>query len=88
MYKNSQRDSTQLPTSIDPTDSSQMLIFEDDSPTPLPSNLDTNKAQEGAHSIQDRSRINMKYIDKQQRKITEIRVFYDDQTWETFSPDK
>ncbi|ALO48966.1 helix-turn-helix domain-containing protein [Hoylesella enoeca] len=88
MYKNSQRDSTQLPTSIDPTDSSQMLIFEDDSPTPLPSNLDTNKAQEGAHSILDRSRINMKYIDKQQRKITEIRVFYDDQTWETFSPDK
>lgn len=31
---------------------------------------------------------NVKYIDKPQRKITEIRVFYDDQTWETFVPKK
>ena len=28
----------------------------------------------------------VKYIDKQPRKITEIRVFYDDQTWESFVP--
>ncbi|EFZ37480.1 DNA-binding helix-turn-helix protein [Hoylesella oralis ATCC 33269] len=28
----------------------------------------------------------VKYLDKPQRKITEIRVFYDDQTWETFKP--
>lgn len=31
---------------------------------------------------------NAKYIDKPQRKITEIRIFYDDQTWETFVPKK
>lgn len=30
----------------------------------------------------------VKYIDKPQRKITEIRIFYDDQTWETFIPKK
>lgn len=30
----------------------------------------------------------IKYIDKHQRKITEIRIFYDDQTWETFVPKK
>ncbi len=30
----------------------------------------------------------VKYIDKPQRKITEIRVFFDDQTWETFVPSK
>lgn len=30
----------------------------------------------------------IKYIDKPQRKITEIRIFYDDQTWETFVPKK
>lgn len=30
----------------------------------------------------------VKYIDKPQRKITEIRIFYDDQTWETFLPKK
>lgn len=28
----------------------------------------------------------VKYIDKPERKITEIRIFYDDQTWETFVP--
>ena len=30
----------------------------------------------------------IKTIDKPQRRITEIRVFYDDQTWETFVPQK
>ena len=30
----------------------------------------------------------VKTIDKSQRRITEIRVFYDDQTWETFVPQK
>lgn len=30
----------------------------------------------------------VKYFDKPQRHITEIRIFYDDQTWETFVPKK
>ena len=30
----------------------------------------------------------VKFVDKHQRKITEIRIFYDDQTWETFVPKK
>lgn len=30
----------------------------------------------------------VKFVDKPQRKITEIRIFYDDQTWETFVPKK
>ena len=30
----------------------------------------------------------VKIIDKPQRKISEIRVFYDDKTWETFVPQK
>lgn len=30
----------------------------------------------------------VKIIDKPQRRITEIRIFYDDQTWETFVPKK
>ncbi len=30
----------------------------------------------------------VKIVDKPQRRITEIRVFYDDQTWETFVPQK
>ncbi|MGN1262566.1 MAG: helix-turn-helix domain-containing protein [Prevotella sp.] len=31
---------------------------------------------------------NVKYIDKPQRKITEIRVYFDDLTYETFVPSK
>ncbi len=30
----------------------------------------------------------IKIVDKPQRRITEIRIFYDDQTWETFTPKK
>ncbi len=30
----------------------------------------------------------VKIVDKPQRKVVEIRVFYDDQTWESFSPMK
>jgi hypothetical protein len=36
----------------------------------------------------DLERQEVKTIDKPQRRITEIRVFYDDQTWETFVPQK
>ena len=30
----------------------------------------------------------VKIIDKKERKISEIRIFYDDNTWETFVPAK
>ena len=30
----------------------------------------------------------VKYVERPQRAITEIRIFYDDQTWETFVPKK
>ena len=33
-------------------------------------------------------RMEVKVIDKPQRRVKEIRVFYDDQTWETFVPEK
>lgn len=33
-------------------------------------------------------KLNLKNADKSGRKITEIRIFYDDQTWETFVPQK
>lgn len=34
------------------------------------------------------AKVDMKYIDKPQRSITEIRIFFDDQTWESFVPKK
>ena len=33
-------------------------------------------------------RMEVKVVDKPQRRVKEIRVFYDDQTWETFIPEK
>lgn len=33
-------------------------------------------------------REDMKYFDKPRRHVTEIRVYYDDQTWESFLPSK
>jgi len=40
-----------------------------------------NSSSKGINSI-------VKNFDKTARKITEIRIFYDDQTWETFVPKK
>lgn len=37
------------------------------------------------HPAMPLMRETIKYVDKQQRKITEIRVFFDDGTYETFS---
>ena len=34
------------------------------------------------------SQMEVKVIDKPQRRVIEIRVFYDDQTWDTFIPQK
>lgn len=50
------------------------------------------QTQNESHSVQttlkNRQQEIVKYVDKPQRKITEIRIFYDDQTWETFIPKK
>lgn len=40
------------------------------------------------HTTSNRQVLNAKIFDKPQRNITEIRIFFDDQTWETFVPKK
>ena len=42
----------------------------------------------GFRNVSNQSKINLNYFDKTKRQITEIRVFYDDQTWESFVPKK
>lgn len=42
----------------------------------------------GFRSVPNQSKNNLNYFDKTKRQITEIRVFYDDQTWESFLPKK
>lgn len=55
-----------------------------DEPSPTPQQA----AQSAPKPVQVREKEVIKYIDKPQRRITEIRIFYDDQTWETFVPKK
>ena len=66
-----------------------MLDF-DAAPSPTPHN--SVQQPQNSNSVRstrlDLERQEVKTIDKPQRRITEIRVFYDDQTWETFVPQK
>ena len=66
-----------------------MLDF-DQSPSPTPQQVGQtpysfNSVKSTRPEIE---RTEVKIIDKPQRKVKEIRVFYDDQTWETFVPEK
>ena len=66
-----------------------MLDF-DPSPSPTPQNpvsqpLNSNSVRNTRLDFEYKE---VKTTDKPQRRITEIRVFYDDQTWETFIPQK
>lgn len=57
------------------------------SPT-SPSLFDDAQMRGVNHTPKKIAQTSVKYVDKPQRKITEIRIFYDDQTWETFVPKK
>lgn len=66
-----------------------MLDF-DQSPSPTPQSAPQRVTF--VNSVRstrpETEREDLKIIDKPQRKVIEIRVFYDDQTWDTFVPAK
>ena len=79
------------PTPTDAPSSGQLSMFDfDASPSPTPQNV--VPAPQNSNSVrtthQEMVREELKIIDKPQRRVQEIRVFYDDQTWETFVPAK
>lgn len=47
-----------------------------------------SSAQGVRQTINNPAQLSINYVDKPERKITEIRIFYDDQTWESFVPKK
>lgn len=76
-------------------------LFDDKRPTPAPSPsmfdfVDVPSGVTPQSTIPNgvrNTRLNptqdeVKIVDKPQRRVVEIRVFYDDQTWESFSPAK
>ena len=66
-----------------------MLDF-DQSPSPTPQSAPQRVAFVNSvrNTRPETEREDLKIIDKPQRKVIEIRVFYDDQTWDTFVPAK
>ena len=91
MYQNTTENSTPTPSASENGifDQSPMLDFEQNSPA-VPQNLG-QMTQNSAIINKSRPEIvreDIKILDKPQRKVMEIRVFYDDQTWDTFLPVK
>lgn len=79
-----------------PTDAPDMFQGEDPSlsfsfaPSPTPKTVGQPGLQPNSvrNTHQESNRDVLKYIDKPTRHVTEIRVYYDDQTWESFVPAK
>jgi len=81
-----------------PLNSGEQLLDFSDAPAPAPSiqlvGSQENRASAASNFNSVRSthpvasREEVKKIDKPLRRVTEIRVFYDDQTWESFIPAK
>ena len=65
-----------------------LLDFETPSTTPSISSQVGGFVQGVNSTPKNMEQFVVKNIDKPQRKITEIRIFFDDQTWETFLPKK
>ena len=67
----------------------QMLDFSSQSsPTPLSGGQQPHSFNSVRNTRSEYPRDDLKIIDKPQRRVTEIRVYYDDQTWESFAPAK
>ena len=50
--------------------------------------FDNSPSYSGVNYNTPKERVVIKEVEKPQRQITEIRIFFDDQTWETFVPKK
>lgn len=68
--------------------SEPMIDFDNASPAPAYSGFGNAGGQNVNRTQQNNIRTELKYIDKPQRQITEIRIFFDDQTYESFVPKK
>ena len=66
----------------------QAIDFSDNNSTPLPGQSAGNYQQGVNITPKNITKTEVKYIDKPQRNITEIRVYFDDLTYESFVPKK
>ena len=78
-----------VPPSMGQNVQDQVLDFSSQAaPTPSFALQQTSSYNSVRNTHQEMSREEVKIVDKPMRKVTEIRVYYDDQTWESFVPSK
>ncbi len=65
-----------------------VLDFGPIAPTPQSQRASSSMSSSSAKNDNIHDSATWKNVDMRQRKIAEIRIFYDDQTWETFIPKK
>ena len=70
------------------SDGSSTSVASSASSPALPLGEGTAASQVNPQQASNIQKTVVKIVDKPQRKITEIRVFFDDQTWESFVPKK
>lgn len=91
MFMNSSSDTSVQEQSSSPTlfSNPTMLDF-DQEHSPTPPNTGSMLSNSNSVNItrSEIAREEVKFMDKPQRRVMEIRVFYDDQTWDTFVPAK
>ena len=88
MYENRSSSDDQT-AEVHPDGQVQSLPFEDFSaPTPQNSAAPSSSAYHQKNVRNETNELLSKLVEKPQRKVTEIRVYYDDQTWESFVPSK
>lgn len=88
MYENPSETDNQVMSNQGSMPAEPLLDFSDASDTPLVGRqMETRTSGVVMAPRKDTSSL-INNIDKKTRKITEIRVFYDDNTWESFSPSK
>lgn len=99
MFEDENMNNTSSSTLPNGGNGEQMLNFGDDDATtasvscvqPISQNLQTLHTQQARQNIQSKQQslqTDIVYRESERRCITEIRVFYDDQTWECFVPKK
>ena len=88
-HPNADFDTKELPVEHPVGGSDQMLNFGQPSLFDGQVSVQPTSFQHGVKSThQEMAREEIKIIDKEPRKVTEIRVYYDDQTYESFVPAK
>mgnify|MGYP002627180108 FL=1 len=89
MYTSHPQESQETASEIPNIGQEQMINFDSPAPVIQPASSPTPVFQHGVRSTYpEHVREEIKIVDKEPRRVTEIRVYYDDQTYETFVPAK